>query len=1235
MGPDVADPPAKRARLDVAKSGPVPSPSSKSQSRIFAPFRSLGHVTTSTPFALLQHSATFQLSTSTGHSVSTYDIRRLNLLFVTSPRTPSEITSIHARGKELYVGFRTGIWIFERGKKTGEMQMDDVAAGRTGIKDIFGFGDWLVGIIGPKSVGVWKIGSRELYTTIELFGDADIVNIVHPPTFLNKICIGTSDGGVEIWNIRSGKLVYSILPPKTPNNVEIGYLTSLSLSTHHSVIAMGFSSGIINIHNVQTDTSLFQLSSSTPVTSLSFRSDLVPPPLKSSNEPPSLSDMLASASSNGNITLWSLKTRKAVGIMRGVHSATTGGVTQATFLPGQNVLVTSGGDNAIKLQRGGHAMAPSTILFHPNTHFILSASLDHSLWGFSLRSDAQSTELSQGNVESTMNKLKKAGMTDRISDVSLLKGAVITCIAVEGNRDGAGAEWGSNELGWEGVITGGREEAFARSWSWSKRRIGRWTLPTGDGGEVKSVAISPCGTFGLVGSAKGAIDMYNLQSGIHRARFPARATKAQIAARKNGQGSRAGWKHAGAVTGLAVDSVNRVMISCGLDGFVKFWEFQTGLLQQQISFTERTACTALRIHRSSGLLAISCDDLGIRIVDMETRKVVRELWGCGGRISDLCFSNDSRWLIAASMDSAIRVWDLPTGHLIDGFKTQSVVNSISFSPDGNFLATASIDSVGVGIYTNKTVFTHVPTRRISEDDIYRLTGPTSTGEGGTGLVEAAFADEVEEADAEGQYTTVDQLSDQMLTMSLLPKNRWVNLLHLEAIKSRNRPKDPIKKPEKAPFFLGSLASSKDGVAKIAGFDDAKDKAAADDSLDLSVADAARRAIEKAELSRVKSGGSVEFERTFTKLLIAGSESGDYTPFIEHLKSLPPSTTDLEIRTLDTTTAPYFELIAFVEALTQRLRSRKDYELVLTWMRVFLKIHGGTIANEDEEMAVLRKAQQPMVKDALQEYREEMKQEAGRVIIITGAASGIGLATANQFLSLRAKVAALDIQPPPAETAHDNRIDILCDVTSEEAVAAAVKQVLDTWSTVDVLINAAGVVDNFTRVAETTSEIWHRCLNINLTGPFNVMRAVIPHFLTKCTPREPFTPSATAPFPPAPPIVGRIVNICSAAAVKGCAAGAAYTASKHALLGLSRNTSFMYTRDGILTNVVIPGGVATNIMQNSKAVPDEIGYPIVRDGSQNMPGVCDVEEVARTVVFLAGSKDVNGAEVSVDRGWTVA
>ena len=92
-----------------------------------------------------------------------------------------------------------------------------------------------------------------------------------------------------------------------------------------------------------------------------------------------------------------------------------------------------------------------------------------------------------------------------------------------------------------------------------------------------------------------------------------------------------------------------------------------------------TAVTSLRYSSSSELVAFSCDDLSIRVVDMETRKIVRELWGCGGQINDFAFSNDGRWIIAAAMDSIVRVWDLPTGHLIDMFRVASTCTSVAMS----------------------------------------------------------------------------------------------------------------------------------------------------------------------------------------------------------------------------------------------------------------------------------------------------------------------------------------------------------------------------------------------------------------------------------------------------------------------------------------------------------------------------------------------------------------------------
>lgn len=125
-----------------------------------------------------------------------------------------------------------------------------------------------------------------------------------------------------------------------------------------------------------------------------------------------------------------------------------------------------------------------------------------------------------------------------------------------------------------------------------------------------------------------------------------------------------------------------------------------------------------------------------------------------------------------------------------------------------------------------------------------------------------------------------------------------------------------------------------------------------------------------------------------------------------------------------------------------------------------------------------------------------------------------------------------------------------------------------------------------------------------------------------------------------PKKGTIVNVCSEAAIRGAAAGALYTASKHALLGLSRNTAWMYNKDGVRTNVVLPGGVATNIMGNSgvsdpRTQLDPIGAPLLQMPQAVMPAICQPGDIAKAIVFLAAADAVNGAELTVDHAWSVA
>jgi NAD(P)-dependent dehydrogenase (short-subunit alcohol dehydrogenase family) len=184
------------------------------------------------------------------------------------------------------------------------------------------------------------------------------------------------------------------------------------------------------------------------------------------------------------------------------------------------------------------------------------------------------------------------------------------------------------------------------------------------------------------------------------------------------------------------------------------------------------------------------------------------------------------------------------------------------------------------------------------------------------------------------------------------------------------------------------------------------------------------------------------------------------------------------------------------------------------------------------------------------------------------------------------------------------------------VNAAIKQVLETFSTIDIAVNVAGLMDQFEQVGNVTDEMWNRILNVNLNGPFNVMRAVVPHFLAKDTEQK-----------------GRIVNVGSLASFKGGVAGVAYTTSKHALLGLSRNTAWMYAKEGVQTNILLPGAVTTDIFKNSKAVPDKFGLETVMPSMGTRPGDCQPIDCANAILFLATAEGLNGAELCIDKGWS--
>lgn len=1022
---------AKRRKLS---SGSTHTHSARPPSRIFAPFRTIGLVSpTAVPFTSLPlGKTTFQITTSIGRCLHTYDLLKgLNLIFLTRPQTPCEITATVAWKDRVFAAWgreaassHVGVWVFKRGKKVGELERPRGLS--ESINRLIVFGSWIVGSCSTR-IEVWKSATYEHYTTLtptisRKAGQGGILSggICNMPTYLNKVFVGKQDGSLDIWNLSTGKLIYTILPPSASS----GAVTALEPTPALSLLAIARADGSIVLHDIRIDKTILSLNTKashlSTISSISFRSD----GLGAGDDGSKAGIMATAGAGNGDVTFWDLNDGgRITGILRGahnppisVHGSESVGINRVEFLPGQDVVLTSGLDNALKSwifdanslsptprilhSRCGHAAPVTRLNFVPSNSdgadtdgkWLMSAGRDQSLWGWSLRRDGQSTELSQGSIRKKAKRLGLLGKSlenEKSTTLEDLRAPEITAMACSLNRDGGigassggGAVWTnttskkgpadaseSNATGWESVVTGHRGDKYARTWFWGRKKAGRWAFETGDATEVTSVAVTSCGTFALVGSAGGSVTSFNLQSGIQRQKFPSSLTPGQ--ARKLKMSHAAGndasaigldgtrkyalgeGRHKRAVTGLMVDGLNKTLISCGLDGKIKFWDFQTGLLQDEINWSPMASIIAFQYHRPSDLLALSCDDLSIRVVDTETKKLVRELWGCLGQISDFCFSNDGRWIIAASMDSVIRVWDLPTGHLINAVRVESPCTALAFSDTGEFLATAHADSVGINIWNNRTLFTHVPTRLLKEDEISPAIAATPSGENGQGIIDAAFDAEADEEGQETKYNDIaptDQLSLDMLTLSLVPKSRWQTLLHLDTIRQRNKPKEPPKAPEKAPFFLPSLDS-----AKLVE----PPKAEEQNQTTL------------AERSRITKMDRAATASQFTTTLQAAMQTSDYTPFIGHLKTLSPSTADVEIRSLDPE-----ELTPFVSALTYQLRSKRDYELVQAWMSVFLRLHGDAVPGNSG------------LRQALVEWRDYQGAEGKRLGDLVGFCGGV-------------------------------------------------------------------------------------------------------------------------------------------------------------------------------------------------------------------------------------------------------
>ncbi|MDE0894016.1 MAG: SDR family NAD(P)-dependent oxidoreductase [Acidimicrobiales bacterium] len=243
---------------------------------------------------------------------------------------------------------------------------------------------------------------------------------------------------------------------------------------------------------------------------------------------------------------------------------------------------------------------------------------------------------------------------------------------------------------------------------------------------------------------------------------------------------------------------------------------------------------------------------------------------------------------------------------------------------------------------------------------------------------------------------------------------------------------------------------------------------------------------------------------------------------------------------------------------------------------------------------------------------------GRVALLTGAASGIGRATALRLAADGATIAGFDRDGDglaavvrEVADAGGRMTTTVGDVSIRESCVAAVEEAVEAHGRLDVLANIAGVCWS-EHVADATEESWGRMLGINVSGVFWCCQAAIPHLI------------ATN---------GNIVNIASNAGLMGQAYTVAYSTTKGAVVNMTRSLAMEFIKEPIRINAIAPGSVDTSLTRNY-SLPDDLDFSLMQPYI-GFRGMADAEELANVIAFVASDEAsrIHGAIIPVDGGLT--
>lgn len=860
---------------------------------IFQPYRAIGYITSGVPFSVQRLGTETFVTVSVGRAWHIYDCGKLTLVLV-GPQLPKKIRALASYRDFTFAAFGNDIAVFKRAEQIGAWSKH-----RERVTMLLLFGEHVLSMDLKGNLYIWAFKGNELNLPpvghIMLEEKFSPSCIMHPDTYLNKVILGSQEGSFQLWNISTKKKLYEFKGWKSSIHCCVS-------SPALDVVAIGCADGKVHVHNVRYDEELVTFTHSTrgAVTALSFRTDGQP--------------HLASGGSSGVISIWNLEKRRLQSVIREAHDST---IVSLHFFANEPVLMSSSADNSIKMWifdtsdgdprllrfRSGHSAPPLCIRFYGNGRHILSAGQDRAFRLFSVIQDQQSRELSQRHVSKRAKKLKVKEEEIKLKPVISFDFAEI------------------RERDWCNVVTCHMDTSQAYVWRLQNFVLGEHILkPCPDNPTpVKACAISACGNFAVLGTEGGWIERFNLQSGMSRGSYVDISEAGNCA-------------HDGEVVGIACDSTNSLMISAGYHGDIKVWDFKGRELKSRLDVGY--SLVKFAYHRMNGLLATVADDMVLRLFDVVALRMVRKFEGHTDRVTDLCFSEDGKWLLSSSMDGSIRVWDVILGREINAIHVDVSVTALSLSPNMDILATSHVDQNGVYLWVNRAVFSGTSNLELSGSGKEVVNVQMST----VSLKEISEHEDMDSDQSQIKDTVFASYSchqiPDLVTLSMLPKSQWQNLVNLDIIKVRNKPIEPPKKPEKAPFFLPSIPS-------LSGEILFKPSEVAVDDNDI-----------KSD-EQVPHGRILDLPSQFLQVLQSSSKTKNFSTFTDYIKGLSPSALDMELRMLqiidDQQEPEHRRELHYIELLLDyfvfEISCRNNFEFIQAVIRLFLKIHGETVRRE--------------------------------------------------------------------------------------------------------------------------------------------------------------------------------------------------------------------------------------------------------------------------------------------------